>query len=115
MATKKYRVSKIQEILNLCKQIGVDITEEQVDNTDRSGEMHTIKFEGLSKEQKVEKLLEIINHELMTIGATVDSSKMATLQTKLLQTSVHNLKIIRSRLIHLRKLSWADMAESDSD
>jgi hypothetical protein len=114
MATK-YRLSKLQEILNLFKELGVDITSEIEDTAARNGDRYVIKFEGLSKEDKVQKLIEVLNHELHTIGTTVDTAKLEKLKTKLEATSVRNLKVVRSRLIHIRKQSWADQVETDSD
>ena len=111
MAT--YRVSKLQEVLNLCKEVGVDITSE-IEETERSGDRYVIEFAGLTKEQKVQKLIEILIHELRTTGKSIDS-RMEQLKTKLQATSTHNLKVVRSRLIHLRKMSWADQADQADD
>jgi len=110
MATKTYRVSKLQEVLELCKELGVDITSEIEDTAERNGDRYVIKFNGLSKDDKIELMIEILRHEIKTTG-TVDSAKMGKLEAKLQATSTHNLKIVRSRLVHLRQISWADQAD----
>ena len=111
MASKTYRLSKLQEILNLFKVMGVDITSEIEDTAERNGDRYVINFNGLTKELKVERLMDILLHELKTTGATIDSAKMGNLKTKLQATSTHNLKVVRSRIIHLRMMSWADQAD----
>ena len=110
MATK-YRVSKLQEVLELCKELGVDITSEIHDTTERSGDLYVVEFAGLSKDEKVQRLIEILLHEIKTTGATIDSAKIEKLKTKLQKTSMLNLKVVRSRLIHMRMMSWADKAD----
>ena len=114
MATKTYRISKLQEIFTMFKKMGVDIISE-IGDTERNGDRYVINFNGLSKELKVEKLVEVLKHELKTMGSTVDSSEMKKLEAKLQATSVRNLKIIRSRLINIRKQSWADLADANQD
>jgi len=114
MATKTHRISKLQEIFNMFKNMGVDITSE-IEDTERNGDRYVINFNGLSKELKVEKLVEVLKHELKTMGSTIDGSEMKKLEAKLQATSVRNLKIIRSRLIHMRMMSWADKADANQD
>ena len=46
MASKTYRLSKLQEILNLFKVMGVDITSEIEDTAERNGDRYVIKFNG---------------------------------------------------------------------
>ena len=114
MASKTYRLSKLQEILNLFSVMGVYITSEIEDTAERNGDRYVINFNGLSKELKVERLMDILRHEIKTTG-TVDSAKMGKLEAKLQATSTHNLKIVRSRLVHLRQMLWADQADQADD
>jgi hypothetical protein len=122
MATKesKHRINKLQEILLLCKDIGVDITEELPKRPDTiidlDGNFYSINFKNLNKTQKVAKILLILKQELIAKRIAFTNEQIGVLQQKLNETSVHNLKVIRSRLIHLRKQTWYEMTNnSDSE
>ena len=112
MATKEsHRVSKLQEILNLFAEIGLDIVEETPNDLD-DAEYHKIQFAGLSKENKVAKILTILKRELTSRGSSFSQKQITKLKSKLSNTSVHNIKIIRSRLIHIRKQTWFELTQN---
>ena len=105
----QYRRKKLRHIFGLFADLGVDIREEIHD--DNSGKSFEIEFAGLTKEEKVNNLLVAVRAKLDMEKVDIDETKVNVLREELLNTSGHNLKIIRSRLRHLKKQSWADVAD----
>ena len=110
----QYRRKKLRHILGLFADLGVDIREEIHD--DNSGKRFEVEFAGFTKEEKVEHLLQATRAKLDMEKLDIDETKFSALREELINTSGHNLKIIRSRLRHLKKQSWADVADgADED
>ena len=94
----EYRRQKLLELLNDFNELGLNIVEESEDN---DGTKYEINFQG-DQSAKVERIVDVTQDIL-----GIEKEKLDALKVKLLNTSIHNLKIIRSRLIHLTKSSAA--------
>ena len=66
-------------------------------------------FQG-DQSAKVERIIDVTQEIL-----GIEKEKLDALKVKLMNTSIHNLKIIRSRLIHLTKQNSASDVDAASD